>query len=151
MYFTWQGSKSWQPDHENVSKHCKGEWIYCQGKQLYSFLLPFSVGFYSLRKDFGWLFEFNDPLRQYFSLYWVVSQREGERREMIDERKNVQTTPPAPTASAVALALLQSKLVGRPSTESLPSTIAPPDHPRKILEWILSFKSRPLFGCAVSS
>ena len=35
--------------------------------------------------------------------------------------------PSAPTASAVGL--LKSKLVGRPGTESLPSTIAPPDHP----------------------
>ena len=26
-------------------------------------------------------FGFNDPLRQYFSLYRVVSQREGEREE----------------------------------------------------------------------
>ena len=38
-------------------------------------------------------FGFNGPLRQYFSLYRAVSQREGERREMIDERKNVQTPP----------------------------------------------------------
>ena len=32
---------------------------------------------------FGWLvvFGLNDPLRQYFSLYRVVSQREGERKE----------------------------------------------------------------------
>ena len=33
---------------------------------------------------FGWLvgcFGFNDPLRQYFSLYRVVSKREGERGE----------------------------------------------------------------------
>ena len=32
---------------------------------------------------YGWLvvFELNDPLRQYFSLYRVVSQREGERKE----------------------------------------------------------------------
>ena len=36
---------------------------------------------------FGWLvgwlvvFGFNGPLRQYFSLYWAVSQREGERGE----------------------------------------------------------------------
>ena len=41
----------------------------------------------------GWLvgcFGFNDPLRQYFSLYRVVSQREGERGEKrIDESKNV--------------------------------------------------------------
>ena len=32
----------------------------------------------------GWLvgcFEFNGPLRQYFSLYRAVSQREGERGE----------------------------------------------------------------------
>ena len=36
---------------------------------------------------------FNGPLRQYFSLYRAVSQREGERRERIDESKNVQTTP----------------------------------------------------------
>ena len=54
----------------------------------------------------GWLFGFNSPLRQYFSLYRVVSQKEGERREMIDERKNSLTTPPAPTASAEALILL---------------------------------------------
>ena len=38
-------------------------------------------------------FGFNGPLRQYFSLYRAVSQREGERRERLDESKNVQTTP----------------------------------------------------------
>ena len=37
----------------------------------------------------GWL-GFNGPLRQYFSLYRAVSQREGERGE---ESKNDQTTP----------------------------------------------------------
>ena len=45
---------------------------------------------------YSWLvgcFGFNIPLRQYFSLYRAVSQREGERRERIDESKNVQTTP----------------------------------------------------------
>ena len=44
----------------------------------------------------GWLvgcFGFNGPLRQYFSLYRAVAQREGER---IDECKNVQTIPTAP-------------------------------------------------------
>ena len=43
----------------------------------------------------GWsaVFGFNVPLRQYFSQNQAVSQREGERREMIDESKNVQTTP----------------------------------------------------------
>ena len=44
-------------------------------------------------------FGLNSPLRQYFSLYWAFSHREGERRESIDERKHVQTTPPTPTAS----------------------------------------------------
>ena len=38
-------------------------------------------------------FGFNGSLRQYFSLYRAVSQREGERRERIDVSKNVQTTP----------------------------------------------------------
>ena len=44
----------------------------------------------------GWLvgcIGFNGPLRQYFSLYRAVFQREGERGERIDESKNVQTTP----------------------------------------------------------
>ena len=44
------------------------------------------------------------PLRLYFSLYRAVSQRGGERRkkrEMIGDRKNVQRTPPARTASTV--------------------------------------------------
>ena len=57
----------------------------------------------------GWLVGLgvNGPLRQYFSLYRAVSQKEGERgkkgdesKERIDESKNVQTTPPAPIASA---------------------------------------------------
>ena len=80
-------------------------------------------------------FAFNGPLRQYCSLYWSVSQREGERRERTDESKNVQTTPPAPTASAIGPCPTVIKIVGRPGTGSLPSTIAPPDHPlSKVLE-----------------
>ena len=40
--------------------------------------------------------------------------------------------PPAPTTSAIGLALLLSaKLVGRPDTESVSSTFAPPDHPTR--------------------
>ena len=39
-------------------------------KQMYSCLVGWLVGF-----------GFNGPLRQYFSLYRAVSQREGERRE----------------------------------------------------------------------
>ena len=37
--------------------------------------------------------------------------------------------PPAPTASAVGPCPTAIKIVGRPGTGSLPSTIAPPDHP----------------------
>ena len=38
--------------------------------------------------------------------------------------------PPAPTASAIGPCPTLIKIVGRPGTGSLPSTIAPPDHPR---------------------
>ena len=68
-------------------------------------------------------------MRQYFSLYRAVSQREGERGERIDESKNVQTTPTPPAASAIGPCPTVIKIVGHPGTGSLPSTIAPPDHP----------------------
>ena len=70
-----------------------------------------------------WLvgFGFNGPLRQYFSLYRAVSHREGERGKKVWMRvKMSKQPPPAPTASAVGPC---------PGTGSLPSTIAPPDHP----------------------
>ena len=58
-----------------------------------------------LRWLVGWLvgcLGFNGPLRQYFSLYRSVSQREGERGEKrIDESKMSKQPPPAPTTSAV--------------------------------------------------
>ena len=70
------------------------------------FFEHFSMYFYDLNIEppgpgpswtlVGWLvgcFGFHGPLRQYFNLYWAVSQREGEREERIDESKNVQTTP----------------------------------------------------------
>ena len=72
-------------------------------------------------------FGFNGPLRQYFSLYWDVSQREGERGKM--RVKMSKQPPPAPTASAIGPCPTEIKIVGRPGTGSLPSTIAPPDHP----------------------
>ena len=139
------------------------------------------------RGRFGWLvgFGFNGPLRQYFSIYRAVSQREGERRERIDESKNVQTTPngtyykcnrplpycnqncrtprhwkftqhhrttrPSPREREKKERIDECKnvqttptrtycersrpwpyciqIVGRPGTGSLPSTIAPPNHP----------------------
>ena len=37
--------------------------------------------------------------------------------------------PPAPTASAVGPCPTVIQIVGRPGIGSLPSTIAPPDHP----------------------
>ena len=80
----------------------------------------------------SWLvdcFWFNGPLRQYFGLYRTVSQRERER-ERIDEGKNVQITPPAPTASTIGPCPTVIQIVGRHGTGSLSSTIAPPDHPR---------------------
>ena len=53
----------------------------------------------------GWLvgyFGLNGPLRQYFSLYRAVSQRERERKEKWETRENLsKQPPPAPTASAV--------------------------------------------------
>ena len=39
--------------------------------------------------------------------------------------------PPAPTTSAVGPCPTVIQIVGRPGTGSLPSTIAPPDHPRQ--------------------
>ena len=45
-------------------------------------------------KFVGWLvLGFNSLLRQYFNLYRAISQEGRKRREMIDQRKNVQTTP----------------------------------------------------------
>ena len=47
-------------------------------------------GWYRCTAEIAWLsgcFGFNGPLRQYFSLYRAVSQKEGERGEkMIEER-----------------------------------------------------------------
>ena len=40
--------------------------------------------------------------------------------------------PPAPTASAIGPCPTVIKIVGRPGTGSLPSTIVPPDHPRQV-------------------
>ena len=79
-----------------------------------------------------WLvgFGLNGPLRQYFSLYRAVSQREGERGEKGEMRiKTSKQPPPAPTASAVGPCPTVIQIVGRPGTGSLPSTIAPLDHP----------------------
>ena len=44
-------------------------------------------------------------------------------------RVKMSKPPPAPTASAVGPCPTVIQIVGRPGTGSLPSTIAPPDHP----------------------
>ena len=72
----------------------------------------------------------NGPLRQYFSLYRDVSQRKGERKRNDRREKKCPNNPhPHRLQAQKAFALLLSKLVGRPGTGTLPSTIAPPDHP----------------------
>ena len=53
--------------------------------------------------------------------------------------------PPAPTASAVGPCPTLIKIVGRPGTGSLPSTIAPSDHPSTNLD-----KIRARAHCACS-
>ena len=79
----------------------------------------------------SWLvgcFRFSGRLRQYFNLYRAVSQREGERGEMIEEGKMSKQPPPAPTASTIGPCPIIIQIVGRPGTGSLPRTIALPDH-----------------------
>ena len=76
------------------------------------------------------VFWLSDPLRQYFSLYRAVPQREGED-ERIVESKNVQTTPTRTYCKRIGPCPHTIQIVGRPGTRSLPRTIAPPDHPLK--------------------
>ena len=80
---------------------------------------------FSLMCWFIGCFGFNGPLRQYFSLYRAVSQRDGERGEKGQMRvKMAKQPPPAPTASALGPCPTVFRIVGRPGTGSLPSTIA---------------------------
>ena len=52
--------------------------------------------------------------------------------------------PPAPTASAIGPCPTVIQIVGRPGTGNLPSTIAPPDHPREAVVWLLKGHRVPL-------
>ena len=74
---------------------------------------------------FGFLvgcFGFNGPLRQYFSLYRAVSQREGEREEKGEIRvKITKQPPPAPTASTVGPCPTEIQIVGRSTLEVFPA------------------------------
>ena len=50
----------------------------------------------------GWLFWILRPFETVFqSISGRLPKKGRKKREMIDERKNVQTTPPAPTATVV--------------------------------------------------
>ena len=56
--------------------------------------------------------------------------------------KNSEHPPPAPTSSAVGPCPTVIQIVGRPGTGSLPSIIAPPDHPlgitkRMSISWLV--------------
>ena len=51
--------------------------------------------------------------------------------------------PPAPTASAEGPCPTIIQIVGRPGTGSLPSTIAPPDHPRLPRKSVVRLTGRP--------
>ena len=67
--------------------------------------------------------DFSGLLRQYFSLYRAVSQREGERGETRWRKvKTSKHPPPAPTACAIGPSPTIIKLVRRPGTGSLPRT-----------------------------
>ena len=55
--------------------------------------------------------------------------------------------PPATTASAIGPCPTVIKIVGRPGTGSLPSTIAPPDHPHARTD-ALSHAHTPNINCS---
>ena len=62
-------------------------------------------------------------------------KRKGEREEKGQMRvKMSKQPPPAPTANAVGPCPTVSQMLGCPGTESLPCTIAPPDHPLQEFE-----------------
>ena len=58
--------------------------------------------------------------------------------------KTSKQPPPPPTTSAVGPCPTVIQIVGRPGTGSLPSTIAPPDHPQcvKILQELIESKPK---------
>ena len=63
-------------------------------------------------------------------------------KKWLTREKMSKQPPPAPTTGAGGPALLLSKLVVRPDTGSLPSTIAPPDHPQQARKPMRSALSR---------
>ena len=69
----------------------------------------------NIKAAIGWMvvsyFELNGPLREYFSLYQAVSQREGDskEKEKTDERKMSEQPHPHLPQAQYALTLLLSK------------------------------------------
>ena len=96
---------------------------------------------YSFLYGFGWLVVLGlKALWDNISVYIGPSPKEREKEEngqMIV--KMSKQPPPAPTASAIGPCPAVIKIVGCPGTGSLPSTIAPPDHP--LFVWNLPKKS----------
>ena len=79
------------------------------------------------RVQVGWLVGFG--LRPFETVFQSISGRLPKRgKERLDESKMSKQPPPAPTVSAVGPCPTVIQIVGRPGIESLPSTIAPPDH-----------------------
>ena len=66
-----------------------------------------------------------------------LKREKEERKDRGD--KNVQTTPPASTASAVGPLPSIIQIVGHTGTGSLPRTIELPDYPRKNISNIYTF------------
>ena len=95
-----------------------------------------------------WLvvFGFNGPLRQYFSLYRAVFQREGLREEKRQRRVKMSKQPPsAPTASAICPCPTIIQTVGRPALEAYPGpSHHPTDHPQRFGRPFFKHKNSPL-------
>ena len=80
-------------------------------------------------KIVGWLFRVLWPFGS-ISVYIGSSPREGEENRKDKGEKKCPNNPhPHLLQAQNALALLLSKLVGRPGTENLHSTFSPSDHP----------------------
>ena len=79
----------------------------------------------------GWLVVLGlTALWDNISVYIGPPPKEREKEKRKDRwEKNVQTTPPAHTASAVGPCPTVITIVGRPGTGSLASSFAPPDQP----------------------
>ena len=58
--------------------------------------------------------------------------------------------PPAPTVSAVGPCPTVIQIVGRPGTGSLPSTIAPPDHPLYLTCFMISSVDRARYEVSLA-